>query len=170
MLRLNFKSTMIYLITLIMVSTVVYAQGPRGMGLRDGTGRGFPGRLHQMKCDKMIVYLDLDADKDKKFLDMHADIIRDIDLKIDEIDLATKKLHYAIDNGSSDLKSKVTNLENLHSDLDALQDKLNKMAKAELTELKYAKYLIFEHQFRKELRQSLMQRRVGEGYGRKGGR
>jgi hypothetical protein len=119
-------------------------------------------RIAELKKIKLLDILNLDETSSEKFLISYSQFEKKIEAKKSELDESSKELRHAIrDNLSKEdikkLSSKYIEIQTQFFDL--LRTRLQAMSTL-LSETDYAKYLVFENEFPKELQKILFEHRM----------
>ncbi|MFA6571689.1 MAG: hypothetical protein WCT77_10715 [Bacteroidota bacterium] len=129
-------------------------------------------RIGMMKKMKLLEILNLDEQQSEKFIAQYSSWERKIEEQRANIDKASGDLRKSVkDNASNDeLEKKSGALIDAQSKLQNIYfDKLKAM-KSLLNTKEYAKYLVFEDRFLKELQKILIKRSMSKGKGNQGPR
>lgn len=113
-------------------------------------------RMDMVKKVKMLEMLELSEDTSEKFLAKYTVSEKKLDEKFSEIKIASMELKLAIDKKSNDIKSKTDKLISLRQEMHSLNLEKQKEVKSVLNEIDYAKFVLFEHNFFRELSGTLM--------------
>lgn len=116
-------------------------------------------RIRTLKKVKLIEILDLTEEKSEKLMIKYNSFQSKIDEQNNEIDKTIQELENvsAGKNAKVEIvKSKTNSLLKLQNDLLITLQERDKEIKAILTDIEFAKYLVFERKFANELRKSLM--------------
>jgi hypothetical protein len=152
---------LVFSILILLISTQLIAQPRKGKE-----------RINTVKKIKLLEVLELDENTADKVLVRYTSWENKIDNLIKEFDQQEENLTIAIKSGKKDeIVKNTNNFESIKSKFSkTVQDRDYDM-KTILNDVQYAKYLVFEKNFRKELGQQIMKHRNGEGRdGSRGGR
>jgi len=119
-------------------------------------------RIEQLKKMKLLDILNLDEAASEKFLASYSQYEKKIEGKKSELDDVSKELRHAVRDKSS--KDEIKKLSSKYIDLqtqffDLLKTRLQAMSSL-LSDTDYAKYLVFENEFPKELQKILFEHRM----------
>ena len=151
MLRSNYRSFILSAIILFLCAGMLFAQPPRKA----------KERMDQLKKIKLLEYLDLKDDEADKFLTKYSYYEKRMDETFFAMGDAIAELKEAIKKKASkdkinDCTKKVSDVQNGMVQL--MQEKQTVMATV-LSDINYAKYLVFEHEFHKEMQKVLMKKK-----------
>ncbi len=118
---------------------------------------GFQERVRNLKKVKLLEYLDLEEDKADKLIVKFNSLEGQLENAQEELRESVSELEKAIEDEESEARIKGLS-QNVKLQSEAMID-LQKVKMDEieniLDDTEFAKYLVFEHNFRKELRQRL---------------
>jgi transposase len=163
MLKSHHKTSAITIITVVFLAFGAILQAQPAHKAKE--------RVDQMKKIKLLEILELDDATTDKFLAKYSTYEKKIDEKRRELDELSDEIKLELRKNSSDklkeLTKKFLQLQNEMFDL--IQAKINDM-KSILSEKEYAKFLIFENDFPKELQKILFKKGKGMRDGKRGDR
>lgn len=164
---LKFKCRIgIVALVILFVSALTLTAQPYGD--MQGNGRKVKERISQIKKMKLLDILDLDEASADKFLIKYSAWEKKIEAQRDKIQIALDDLQLTLK--SSKDKSAITKKTNavisLQDDMMKLMKDMRADLKNVLDEVQYAKYLLFEHNFRREMGKMLMKRMHGKKQGK----
>lgn len=149
---------LMFSLIILLLATQVFAQPRKGKE-----------RINTVKKIKLLEVLELDEATSDKVLVKYTAWENKIDDMIEEFDKQEEVLSGAIKSGKKEeIVSQTINFQNIKTKFIKTVEDRDKDIKSMLTELQYAKYLIFEKRFRKELGQQIMKHHRGEGGKNKG--
>ncbi len=163
-LKLFVQKLLIIFIIAISANSYLLAQGPDGERLKE--------KIEQVKKMKLLEVLDLDETTADKFLVK----FNAMEKKISELQKSIDDVSYKLKNriqekaGADELSKSSSELLSLMEQLQNTQIEKLKAMKGILKDEQYAKYLVFENEFPKELRRHIMKRFGGNGPGSDGPR
>ncbi len=147
----------IYLTVLIGLITPKLAQSQPAEFARE--------RIETLKMVKLLEILDLNEDESNKFIVKYKTMEKSIKEKADKIDILEDELKLALKKDASDkeIKELSDKLVNTQNDFfSATMEKVKSMQSI-LSQKNYAKFLIFEKNFHKKLRNMLMDKSKKNG-------
>jgi Spy/CpxP family protein refolding chaperone len=159
----SFLKTGAFALVLILMSAIAINAQPYGDMQGKGHGRKARQKMTAMKKVKLLEILDLDAATSDKFLAKYT-------LWEKKIEEQREKVMEAYDNLEKSLKnydnkaaiSKATNeVINQQNQMIKLMQESRDDIKTILTDVQFAKYVLFEHKFRSELKRMIMKRMHG---------
>lgn len=140
---------LMYSVVILLIATQIIAQP-----------RKAKERISTIKKIKLLEILNLDEQSSDKFLAKYSNWENKIEEQMKKFDDAEEKLTASVKSGKS------TDLQSLTSNFIKERDKILEIAKerdndlkTHLTDEQFAKYLIFEKRFRRELGEKIMKRR-----------
>jgi Spy/CpxP family protein refolding chaperone len=159
MLRLFLKTSTIALVVIFMTAIAANAQ-PYGDMQGKGHGRKAHKKMAMMKKVKLLEVLDLDEATSDKFLAKYSLWEKKIEEQRDKVRDAYDELESALKN----YKDKAT-ISKATENVIAMQNQMVKLMqdsqndiKTVLSDVQFAKYVLFEHRFRSELKKMIMKR------------
>ncbi len=119
-------------------------------------------RIEMVKKMKMLEALNLSEDEADKFLAKYTAYEKKIDDKFEAMKVATNDLRQSIDKQLPDIKAKSDKIITLQDELNATITEKQKDMRNALNDVAYAKYILFEHTFFRNLNNALIECR-GKG-------
>lgn len=117
-------------------------------------------RISMLKKIKLIEILDLDEKESDKLIVKYSAWEDKIEEQMKNFDDAEDKLRKAIKSDKvDDIKKQSDNFIKARTNIIKIVDERDNDMKSLLTEVQFAKYLIFEKKFRKELGEQIMKKR-----------
>lgn len=117
-------------------------------------------RISMLKKIKLIEILDLDEKESDKLIVKYSAWEDKIEEQMKNFDDAEDKLRKAIKSDKvDDIKKQSDNFIKARTNIIKIADERDNDMKSLLTEVQFAKYLIFEKKFRKELGEQIMKKR-----------
>jgi uncharacterized protein YukE len=165
------KLLAVSIIAFIFALTNTYATMHTGKGQEKGEHNGkFREKVDQIKKIKLLEILNLDEAKADKFLAVYTMWDNKVNEQRKALDELSDKMRDALkSNASKDDIAKMN--KDFVNQWKEFQNTVNEKSKAVsniLSETEYAKYLIFEHEFPKEIQKILMNRFMKGGRGPRG--
>jgi len=140
---------LMFSIIIILFASQVYAQPHKAKE-----------RISMIKKIKLIEILDLDEKESDKLIVKYSAWEDKIENQLKSFDEAEEGLKKAIKNGNKDeIVKQSNNFIKVRTELINITDKRDTDMKSMLSEIQFAKYLIFEKKFRKELGEQIMKKR-----------
>lgn len=117
-------------------------------------------RLDMIKKIKLMEHLNLSDDAAEKFLVKYSSYENKIQERFKAMDDLEDEIRSALKkNDSKDLKAKADKMLQLQDEFSSLVNEKNKSLRGMLSDEQFAKYLIFERTFQKEVRRMLFERK-----------
>lgn len=139
----------IFLIVIISFSTSLYSQAPRKI----------MERIQTIKKVKLLEELDLEENKADKLLLKYNSFEDKFTEKIQEFDEIEKQLEEAIsDNNQTEIKELTAKFLKIKDDLMSISSQKDSAIQEILNDKEFAKYIIFEKRFKKELSGEILRR------------
>lgn len=151
---------LLFVAILFLFDGAINAQPGPGKGKFRNRGGDPLKKFEQLEKVKLIEYLDLDEATMLKLFSRRSDHKKMMDERNEFIDKMLDHLEYLIKdnkNGSKDeeLKAKITEFNNYMDETHKLQRQFMASLSDLLSPEKHAKYIVFERNFRKEIRDLL---------------
>ena len=121
-------------------------------------------RVRTMKKIKLIEVLDLSEDKLDKFIVKYSIVEKNIEKQMKDLDIFEEKLRLAVkEENEKEISEYILKFQESRKKIQkANAEKIN-MSRELLSDVEFAKFLIFEKVFRKELSKRLFKSRGGRG-------
>jgi hypothetical protein len=129
----------------------------------DERGDKMRERVRTMKKVKLIEVLDLSEDKLDRFIVKYSLTEKKMEKQMKDFDSVEKKLRLALkDENEKETTKYISEFEESRRRLNEMNDEKINMARGILSDKEFAKFLIFEKVFRRELSKKLFQGRGGK--------
>lgn len=158
-MKLLIKST-IAILMIALSFNIAYSQKGKKFSNRDGNGSDTKERIATLKKVKLLEKLELDENVAEKFLVKYNSMEVKIEENKTKIGNAVSELNELIaKNATKDEIIKTTNeLQKLQKDFSDLLFQSQQEMKSLLNEVQFAKFLIFEHNFREQVQKMIIRR------------
>ena len=141
--------TLVYSVLILLISTQIFAQP-----------RKAKERISMIKKVKLLEILDLNEEQSNKVISKYSAWEQKIENQLENFDSAEESLVSAIKKGDkSEIISQTDNFIKQKDLLVSVALERDKDMKTILNDVQYAKYLLFEKKFRKELGEQIMKHR-----------
>ena len=167
MQKLFLKTGFIALVIMFVSALTLSAQP---YGDMQGKGQKAREKMSQIKKVKLLEILDLDEAAADKFLAKYTAWEKKIEAQRDKIQIAFDELQIALKakKDKSELTKKTNAVISLQDGMMQMMKDMRSDMKNVLDDVQYAKYILFEHNFRKEMGKMLMKRMHGKKHKNKG--
>ncbi len=164
MLKLFLRTTVITLVLVFIASAVASAQP---YGDRQGKGPKAREKMSAMKKVKLLEVLDLDEAASNKFLAKYTTWENKIEAHRTKIRDAFIDLEKALKNNEDKnvIKEKTDKVLDLQNQMIQLMQDARNDIKTILNDTQFAKYVLFEHKFTRELKKMIMKHMHGRKKG-----